>query len=362
MTAEHALIEAVSSGAPTSARPDRKRVNARARGIGRYVAVRLALIIPSVFFAATITFFMVNLVPSDPVRTLLGDMATPQATAAKEAELGLDQPLLTRYADYLVGLLHGDLGTSYQSSKPVLSEIVSRLPSTLVLTVPALLLAAALGITLGVRVASSRRPGPVRGLVTVLQSMPVFVVGVLGILILVTKFSILPPPTGQLDISMVRPPDVTGAVVIDALLAGDVTAFQNAAAHLVLPVVSLALVLAVPFARITASAVANNLGAEYTGFAVGNGLARGTVVANARRSARSSIIVVSGIVTAEVVGGVVIVERLFAWNGLGAWSLNAILLKDLPAIQGFVLFSTVTTIIVFLVADVVGTLLDPRFR
>lgn len=347
-------------------RPRRRSHSGRPLGRGarlfRYVGLRVLLIIPSLFFAATITFFLVNAVPSDPVRVILGDMASPEAVAQKQAELGLDQPLWQRYISYLVGLLHGDLGVSYKTGEPILEEMLGRLPATLVVTVPALLIAAALGVWLGVRQAATRRPGPVRGVVTALQSLPAFVLGVLGILVFVTTLHILPPPTGQLDISIARPPSITGAVLIDGIIAGDPAVIVNAAAHLVLPVLSLGLVLAVPFARITASAVSGNVGAEFSSFGTGNGIASRTVVGNARRSARTAIIVVTGLVTAELIGGAVIVERLFAWNGIGRWSLDAILLKDLPAIQGFVLLSTAGTIIVYLLSDIVGTLLDPRFR
>ena len=117
-----------------------------------------------------------------------------------------------------------------------------------------------------------------------------------------------------------------------------------------------------PFTVENRAGASGNIGAEFSSFGTGNGIASRTVVGNARRSARTAIIVVTGLVTAELIGGAVIVERLFAWNGLGRWSLDAILLKDLPAIQGFVLLSTAGTILVYLLSDIVGTLLDPRFR
>lgn len=327
-----------------------------------YVVSRLLLLVPGVLVAAAATFFLITLIPSDPIGFLLGDFASPAQIAAKEAELGLDRPLGVRFLDYLGGIATGDFGTSYRTGQPVLGELLGRVPSSLILTVPGFLLARFIGIRLGILQATSRRPGVVRGVVTFLQATPSFVAAVFGILLLVVMVKVLPPPAGQIGLGDGRPPHVTGTVVIDALLAGQVGTFFAALPYLVLPVLVLGLMLSVPFARITASTIRANLDADFTVFGRANGLPRRRVLSNAKKSARSSVITVSGIVAAELVGGTVIVERIFSWNGTGNWALEAIVNKDLPAVMAFVIFMTVTTMVVYLVADVLSVLMDPRMK
>jgi len=355
------LLVDTRGGTPTAGANGRRR-RGRASSRMLYVLTRLALLVPGALVAATATFFVINLIPSDPVGHLLGDFATPEQIAAKKAELGLDKGVFERYLDYLGGLLRGDFGNSYRSGEPVLPDLIGRLASSLVITVPGFLLARYLGIRIGVLQAVSRWPGVVRGLVTVLQAMPSFVAAIFGIVVFVVLFQVLPAPVGQVSVSSPRPPRVTGAVVIDSLLAGQFETFIIAVQYLVLPVAILGLMLCVPFARITASTVRSNLDADFTIFGRANGLPRRRIRTNAKKSARSSIITVSGIVAAELVGGTVIVERIFSWNGTGNWALDAIVEKDLPQVQAFVMFVTVATMVVYLVADVLSVLMDPRMK
>lgn len=327
-----------------------------------YVLTRLGLLVPGVFIAATATFFLVTLIPSDPIGYLLGDFATEEQIAAKEAELGLDRPIHERYQQYLVGITRGDFGNSYRTGEPVLEDLLSRVPSSLVLTIPGFLLARWIGIRLGVLQATTRRAAGWRGLVTFLQATPSFVAAVFAILALVVVIPALPPPAGQIGISATRPPRVTGAVVVDALVAGQLGTFLAALQYMILPVAILGVMLSVPFARITASTIRANLDADFTVFSRANGLPKRRVIRNAKKTARSSVITVSGIVAAELVGGTVIIERIFSWNGTGNWALSAIVEKDLPQVMAFVIFVTVATMIVYLVADVLSVLMDPRMK
>lgn len=354
--------EAESKPASVPQATAKEREQSGSQSTAMYVLRRLLLLIPGVLIAATGTFFVVTLIPSDPIGYLLGDFATPEQIAAKEAELGLDQPLHIRYVNYLIGVVQGDFGNSYRTGVPVMSDLLSRLPSSLVLTIPGFILARYLGVWLGVRQALSPKPSRIRGLVTFLQATPSFVAAVFAILLLVVVVPIMPPPAGQIGIGTRRPPGVTGAVVIDALLAGQWGTFLSALHFLILPVLVLGLMLCVPFARIAASTVRGNLDADFTVFTRANGLPRGLIRRNATQSSRASIITVSGIVAAELVGGTVIIERIFSWNGTGNWALSAIVEKDLPQVMGFVIFVTVATMVVYLVADVLSVVMDPRMK
>lgn len=350
----------VGGDTPAGGRARRRGIRSSSRTT--YVLTRLGLLLPGALIAATATFFVINLIPSDPIGYLLGDFATEEQIAAKEAELGLDRPLVERYGAYIAAAVRGDFGESYRTGEPVLSDLLSRVPSSLVLTIPGFLLARFIGIRLGVLQSTVRRPSAVRGVVTFLQAMPSFVAAVFAILLFVVVLKVLPPPAGQIGIGDIRPPGVTNAVVIDALLAGQVEVFLAALPYLVLPVGILGLMLCVPFARITASTIRANLDADFTVFGRANGLPRRRVLANAKKASRASVITVSGIVGAELVGGTVIVERIFSWNGTGNWALSAIVEKDLPQVMAFVIFVTVATMVVYLVADVLSVLMDPRMK
>ncbi|GAB6902000.1 ABC transporter permease [Kineosporia succinea] len=325
-----------------------------------YVARRLAMIPLGVLIVVTATFFLINAIPSDPVGARLGDLATPEQIAAERAALGLDQSLIHRFLDLLGGILTGGLGTSYYTGTDVSSELLGHVTSTLVLVVPGFLLAAVLGVGLGVLATREHLSRWIRLVVTVLQGLPVFVLAVLGILLLVVVLPVLPSPTGQLDANIPAPPVRTGAVMVDALIAGRPDALGNAVGHLVLPVLSIGLIASVPFARITASALRSALAAEFSAFGDGNGLSRRTVMRNALRTSRPGIATVGGIVAAELIGGSMLIEQVFSWNGIGQWGLNAITQNDLPVVQAFVLFAAVGTMVIYLLADIVAVLLDPR--
>ncbi|WP_045741939.1 ABC transporter permease [Actinoplanes rectilineatus] len=325
-----------------------------------YVGRRLLMIPAGVLIVITATFFLINAVPSDPVGARLGDLATPEQIEAEKQALGLDQPLPLRFLDLLGGIVRGDLGVSYYTGRPVADDLFGHLTSTLVLIVPGFLLAALIGIGLGIAGAEGRKARGIRLVVTVLQGLPAFVLAVLGILLLVVVLPLLPSPTGQLDPDLLAPPAHTGAALVDALLAGRTDLIGNAVGHAVLPVLSIALIAAVPFARITASAVRTSLAADFSAFDEGNGIPRKVIMSNALRTSRPGIAMVGGIVAAELIGGSMLIEQVFSWNGLGQWGLTAINQKDLPAVQAFVLFAAIGTMVIYLLADIVAVLLDPR--
>jgi peptide/nickel transport system permease protein len=331
----------------------------------RFVAVRLLMIPVSVFAIITVSFFLLALLPGDIPHAVLGPIATPAELARVKAQLGLDDSVFVRYWNYLAGIFHGSLGHSYYTEKAVLGEIGSRLTATLELVVPALLLAIALGVSLGAVGAYFNRRLPdrvARVALTVAQSIPDFLLGLVLILVFFSTWHLLPGPEGQLSFADSPPPHVTGMYVVDALVAGDWRLAVSAVRHLVLPVVTLGVVYSAAFGRTTRALMGTALNAEYTRFGRACGLPERRLVWNAVLAARTSLLTYAAVLAAGIIGGDAIVEIVFAWNGVGQWAVQAMLRQDLPAVEGYVVIVGTVTVVAYLLLDLVSALLDPRIR
>lgn len=340
---------------------------------GRSRHVKLAILITkrlgffaiAIFTVLSVSFFLIALAPGDPARVIAGSLATAEQIDNIRAELGLDQPILQRYFAYISGIFTGDLGTSYFSRQPVITEIANRLPSTLELVLLSVLVAIIIGVFLGTIGGYFRGRWPEsasRGIASAFQAIPDFFFALLLILIFFFYLGIAPAPSGQLDILILPPDQVTGFVPIDALIAGDTEAFQNALAHLVLPVLTLGLVYAGYFAKITRSAVAEAMQSQQVQFARASGLSEARTLRYALVQVRSSILTYAGIIFASLFGGAAVVETIFSWNGMGQWALDGILRLDIPVIQGFVLIAGVITLFIYTLLDIVVAWLDPRIN
>lgn len=331
--------------------------------MGRLVLSRLVFLFVALFGVVTLSFLLVSVTPGDPAETVAGPMAGEEQVEAVRAELGLDQSIGKRYVDYMSGLFQGDLGTSYYSKQPVTSEIADKLPPTLLLIALSILAAALIGVTVGVVGAyfRGRWPDKVTRVGTgVFQAIPDFLLGLLLIYFCFYLLGIAPPPTGQLGISDLPPPKVTGMVPIDALLAGDMAAFQSSVSHLVLPVLTLGLVYAAYFSKTARSTVGKALNSQQAQFARALGLPERSVVRYAFVESRTTIVTYAGVIFATLFGGEAIVEKIFAWDGLGQWALQGILRLDIPVVQGMVLVAGTITLLTYTVLDIVVGLLDPR--
>ncbi len=329
----------------------------------RLVATRLAFFAVAIFGVLTVSFFLIALAPGDPARVIAGSLATAQQIDDIRAELGLDQPMLQRYFSYISGIFTGDLGTSYFTKQPVITEIADRLPSTLELVLLSVGVSIIIGVILGTIGGYFRGRWPEsvsRGFASLFQAIPDFFFALILILIFFFYLGIAPAPSGQLDILILPPDQVTGFVPIDALIAGDIEAFQNALGHLVLPVLTLGLVYAGYFAKITRSALVESMQSQQVQFARASGLSEWRTLRYALVQIRSSILTYAGIIFASLFGGAAVVETIFSWNGLGQWALDGILRLDIPVIQGFVLVAGVITLLIYTLLDIVVAWLDPR--
>jgi peptide/nickel transport system permease protein len=327
------------------------------------VLSRLLFLVAALFGVVTLSFLLVSVTPGDPAETIAGPLAGDDQVAAVRADLGLDQPLGQRYLDYMSGVLHGDLGISYYSKQPVTSEIADKLPPTLLLIALSILFAALLGVAVGMIGAyfRGRWPDKVTRLGTgVFQAVPDFLLGLLLIYFMFFVLGVAPSPTGQLGITDVPPPKVTGMIPVDALIAGDFATFSSSMSHHLLPVLTLGLVYAAYFAKTARSTVGKALNSQQTQFARALGLPERTVVRYAFVESRTTIVTYAGVIFATLLGGEAIVERIFAWDGLGQWALQGILRLDVPVVQGMVLVAGAITLVTYTVLDIIVGLLDPR--
>lgn len=328
--------------------------------VKRLIAVPIA-----VFVVLSAAFLLVAVVPSNPAATILGGLASQSAIIAFNHNLGLDKPLPVRYGDYLQGLAHGDLGHSYYGSDAVAADIRTYLPSTIELVVPAIIVALVLGVVLGGLGAYYPRRWPdwlSTIFTTVTQSIPDWVLGLLLIFIFYFILRWAPAPIGQSSITDAQLPSITGALIVDSLLAGNVGAAASAAAHLVLPVLSLGIVYTGVFSKVTRAALGREMQSAPIEFARACGLPEWRVVHYAWLAGRAPIITYIAIMLGALMGGESILETVFAWNGFGQWGLTGVLRLDLPVVQGFVLITGTFTVLVYIVLDLVVMLLDPRVR
>lgn len=329
-----------------------------------YIAKRLLFLIPILVGVTMIAFIVSRILPGDPARIYAGSQADEASVESIRREFGLDQPLPTQYGNYLLGLLHGDLGTSIRTRNSVAKDLLARAPATIELATAAMLLALLLAIPLGVLAAVRRgkmtdrvlRLGSTLGL-----SVPDFWLGLLLILGLYVWLRVVPPPVGRLGILDDRPAGPTGLFTVDALLAGDLHTFTSALSYLLMPALALGIPAAGALFRLTRNSTIDVLGSDYVLFERASGL-RGMrlYLKYVLRNAIPNTVTLAAMLFGYLLGGAVLVEKLFAWPGLGLYAANSLDFNDFAAIQGFVLITAIAYLVVFLFLDIVHSWLDPR--
>lgn len=328
-----------------------------------YVARRLVFIAPQLLGIVFVSFLLVKTIPGDPAVLMLGPTATPEAIASLRARMGLDEPLLVQFGIYLKALLHGDLGTSWQTTRPVLEDLMQRFPATLELVTLGLFVAIFIGIPLGL--ASAFKPKGWGARIADFYGMgagalPDFWLALVLIYVFYTVLGVAPAPLGRIDLALVPPPAVTGMYTIDSLLAGDWDAFRSSVAHLVLPVLTLGLINAGPILKMTQSTVEKMLQSDFSRYEVLCGMPQSHVVRHALRNALPTVITIISVLYGFLIGGAVLVEIVFSWGGAGQYAVQGVLNSDFYPVLGFVLFSAVFSLFVYLVVDLIYVAIDPR--
>ena len=335
---------------------------ARLRLAGR----RLALAVPGLLGVVVVTFLLNRALPGDPAAFFAGPAATGEAIEQIRTRLGLDRSLAEQFAYYVRDLARGDLGSSLTTGQPVLRDLVARLPASLELTLAGLLLAVAVALPLGVL--SATRPGSwidhlARVATTAGVSLPIFFTGLLLVYVFYFLLGWAPAPLGRLDPFSTPPPARTGFFVVDAAFAGDGALTWAALRQLALPACTLGLFAMAPIARMTRASMLGVLGSDFIRTARAAGLYPRTVlVTYALRNALLPIITLLGMVFSFLLGANVLVEKVFAWPGIGSYALEALIASDYAPVQGFVLMMATLYVLLNLAIDVVYGLVDPRVR
>ena len=321
------------------------------------------LMVLVLFGITLITFVISHIVPADPVAAYVGPQAPESEVTKIRREIGLDKPLPEQYLIYAGGLLHGNLGMSIQDNRPVATDIATYSPATLELSIAAMVIAVALGVPLGV-IAAVRRDRLIDHLTRALAltgvSLPVFFLALLLLAVFYVKLGLLPGP-GELGPYTQAPPRVTGMTVVDALIAGDLPAFQDALGHLVLPAFVLGFATAGIILRMTRSSMVEALHRDFVRTARAKGVSRFRVVAvHALRNAMIPTVTVIGLAFGSLLSGAVLTETIFSWPGLGRYATQSVVTLDIPAIMGVTMVAAVAYSIVNLVVDIAYAVLDPR--
>ncbi|MGF1627623.1 MAG: ABC transporter permease [Alphaproteobacteria bacterium] len=331
----------------------------------RYLLMRLALAVPTLFGVAVITFIVLRVVPGDPIAM----MTPPGATAADVERLralyGLDRDIASQFAIWLGDAVQGDFGTSISLRGNVLGLVMGALPATLELCLIAMLMALAAGGGLAVLGAYCRGPieAAIDGAVAVIQAIPDFLWGLM--LILAT---VLLAGTIDLPISMRVDPrleldNATQFLLIEHLLRGRFTVVGDLLAHLLLPAVALALPLVAVIARVLKGAILEAMAQDYVLLARVKGHSRlAIIVGQALRNALVPTVTLTGVQFTFLVGGTVLIEKIFSFPGIGGLAIDAVINRDLPLIQGLVLTFAALFILVNLAVDLSYALLNPRLR
>ena len=334
-------------------------------GLRRYIVIRILLTIPMILILVSMVFFIMRVLPGDPALAILREGASEEQLQAFRVVLGLDRPLHIQYFDFLLGILRFDLGESMTRHIPVVDEIKTFFPATVELAMYSMLVTASVGILSGAFAAQHRKTSAdytIRILSIILYSLPIFWLGIMFQMTFGAQLGWL-PVSGRLDPGMTPDRIITGLYTIDALLMGDMRLLGDALRHLVLPSLTLGLVLAGVFTRLTR---ANMLEVLEKDFIIA-GRARGIkerilVYKHGLRNAFIPIVTLLGLQFALLLAGAILTETTFSWPGLGRLVVDRIYDRDFSTVQGSILFFALLVTFMSLIVDVVYGFLDPRIR
>lgn len=302
--------------------------------MANYIIRRLLMLVPMLFGVSVAVFLILHLIPGDPAQMAAGPDASQADIAQIRANYGLDKPLVAQYGIYLGKILQGDLGESFQTLAPVTEGIARTFPATLELTITGMLIAVVFGVPMGIY--SALHPGGAADrLVTSIAvlgiSTPGFFLGLLLMLLFASQLNIL-PPTGR-----------------------------GTWAHLVLPGFTLGLPYVATFARLTRTSMLDVLSEDFIRTARAKGLTWGKLTyRHALRNASIPLVTVFGLDFGRLLGGAVIVEKVFSWPGMGSYMVDAIMVRDIYVVQGTILVFATSVVIINLLVDVIYGALDPR--
>ena len=333
----------------------------------KFIGKRLVYLVVMLFGVATLVFILTKMVPGDPTVANLSQRALndPEIVAAYRAKYGLDQPLPVQYILYMKNLLQFDLGTSMRTNKPVLSELARCYPATIELALFAIVIAAILGVSFGI-ISAIRRNSildqTVRAISVTGVSIPSFWFALLVLYFFYYKLKLLPGP-GRLSNAFTAPATVTGMYVIDSLLEGNIPKALDAVSHLILPGTVLAAFTMGLITRTARSNLLDVMSTDYIRTAKAKGLSRpGLIIRHALGNALIPVLTVIGLGLGNLLGGMVLVETIFNWPGVGQFAYESVLSVDFPSIIGVALLIALNYMVINTVVDILYGIIDPRVR
>lgn len=331
-----------------------------------YALRRIGLAVVTLAGVVVFVFLLTHILPSNPAALRAGPLADAKLIRQYQQEMGLDQPLYVQFARYARDILTGNLGDSWKTGQPVLKELGQRLPATAELAAAAFLMALAIGLLLGVLgavYAGTWIDQGVRLYATLGAAQALFWLALLCVHVFYYTLGWAPAPLDRLTIGVPEPPLVTGLFTVDSLLAGQFKTFVDALSHLWLPASVLAFVVSAPIVKMTRGSMLDTLNSDFIRTARAIGVSRPSVVVrDGLRNAFIPILTMIGIVFGYLIAGNVVVEKVFAWAGIGQYAWNALTINDFNAVQGFVILIAVVYVGINLVIDLAYGFIDPRIR
>ncbi len=329
-----------------------------------YITKRLLMLIPVLLGTSIIVFSLIHLTPGDPARTIAGEHASEETIQKIREKYGLDKPLYVQYFIWLKDALKGDLGRSIVSHESVTKEIFDRFPNTFELTLVAMIFAVVIGVFAGIISASkqySLLDYTVMGIAIFGVSMPIFWLGIMLMMIFGVYLRWF--PIGGRISMMVSIHRITGFYIIDSIITGNMEALISTIRHLILPSIALGTIPMATIARVTRSSMLEVLRQDFIRTERAKGLPEKLVIyKHAVRNALIPVVTVIGLNFGLLLAGAILTETVFSWPGIGRYIINAVKMRDYPAVQGCVLFFAFLFVIVNLLTDILYIYIDPRIR
>ena len=333
----------------------------------QYILRRILSAIPTILGALVVMFILTRILPGDPALMVLGPAhSSPENIEQMRKVMGLDHSVPVQFFRYLGRLIQGDLGYSWHSGNPVVKELIMRFPATFELTTLSLLLMILFGLPLGIIAGYYRNKAPdniINGLTVLGISMPTFWLGLLLIYIFFFILDIAPPPMGRLSAEVNAPPVVTGLLLVDTLLKGDVSAFLSALHQLILPAVTLAFFNLAIIVRTLKADIIDILREDFIRTARAMGLSQKRVLfKHALRNALLPTLTMLGTIYGSLLGGAILTEVVFSWPGVGMYAVESIQWLDYSGLQGVIIFYVFVFTTVNLLVDISYKVIDPRVQ
>jgi ABC-type dipeptide/oligopeptide/nickel transport system permease component len=334
-----------------------------------YLGRRAAFFLPQVLGILLITFILVRMIPGDPARLMAGPLMTEEGVELIRQQMGLTEPLPVQFILYVKNAFQGDLGNSWVTGNPVMTDIATRLPATMELLGLTLLVVFFIMLPIAIKSASAGK-GLIQnvakkvffGYGMAATALPDFWLALILIFVFYAVLGWAPAPVGQLDIGVAVPARITGMYLIDSLLTGNWAAFQSSLTHLILPVFVLAFVYGGAACKIAIVAASNLRKSAFVNFAKVCGLSVATIERYVTRASYPPVATFTAVTWAFLIGGAVLVETVFSWAGFGQYAVQAVINSDFAAIQGVVLVSAVMCLIMYILVDMIYFWVDPRVR